>query len=265
MNKTTRAGMSGKGFYAALSLSVAMVGAACWYAYSETGRTAPPRAESSITQQTTSGTTVSAAATLPPAAASTTAASVTVTTAEAEEAAAILRRTTTVTTPRSERIFTETETALTTAPAAQPAAPVEGTVIQPFSRGELVRSGTTGIWQTHNGTDFAAAVGTDVYAVLDGTVIAVERDALWGVTVTLLHESGAVTRYCGLNENLNVQAGDVIPRGTVIGAVGDTNEAESAMEPHLHFDVLINDRFADPEEFLAGGLPQQETTESTAE
>ena len=32
MKKTANAGASGKGFYAALSLSVAMVGAACWYA-----------------------------------------------------------------------------------------------------------------------------------------------------------------------------------------------------------------------------------------
>ena len=259
MNKTTRAGMSGKGFYAALSLSVAMVGAACWYAYSETGRTVPKRPESSIVQQQTTATAQAQTSTTStvPETASTRTETVT-TTAEAEEAAAILRRT--VTTPVSTRIYTETETALTTAPVELPLAPVAGTVVQPFSKGELVKSGTTGIWQTHNGTDYAAAIGTDVCAVLDGTVIAVERDALWGVIVTMLHDSGAVTRYCGLNEALNVQAGDIIQRGTVIGVIGDTNEAESAMEPHLHFDVLINDRFVDPEMFLSGETGMQETT-----
>ena len=44
MKQNTHAGMSGKGFYAALTLSAAMVGAACWYAYSEAGKLTPPAA-----------------------------------------------------------------------------------------------------------------------------------------------------------------------------------------------------------------------------
>ena len=53
MKKSTRAGMNGKGFYAALSLSIAMVGAACWYAYSQAGKLMPPTVpQSSIAQET---------------------------------------------------------------------------------------------------------------------------------------------------------------------------------------------------------------------
>jgi murein DD-endopeptidase MepM/ murein hydrolase activator NlpD len=82
-------------------------------------------------------------------------------------------------------------------------------------------------------------------------------DALFGVTVSVLHENGTVTRYCGLNETLCVQAGDVVLRGAVLGTVGDTNEAERAEVPHLHFEVLRNDAYVDPESYFAGALSVQ--------
>lgn len=269
MKNQNTAGSAGKGFYAALSLSVAMVGAACWYAYRESGRVAvQQRPESSITMQEDARQT-----TAPVTSRTTTVHSTTITTAsaEAEEAAAILNRGTTTaqitlpttTTPVSTKLR-ETEPAATTAPVEFPIVPVSGVIIQGFSGGELVKSKTTGIWATHNGTDYAAPIGTEVVCTLDGTVTAVEHDALWGVCVTVLHDTGAVTRYCGLSEGLNVQAGDIIPRGTVIGAIGDTNEAESALEPHLHYEVKINGSYVDPESFLLG-VYQAETTAVAAD
>lgn len=265
MKKTANSGASGKGFYAALSLSIAMVGAACWYAYTGTGkRQLPETAESSNlaeytaplmtsdtrrqeqpATQTTASTTVTQTQTTPAS-----------TAPDAEAAAAVLHKTTEKST---------TVTAETAAPVEKPMMPVEGEVIQHFSKGELVKSETTGIWQTHNGTDIAAAPGTEVRAVLDGTVTAVDRDALWGICVTILHENGTVTRYCGLNEGLNTEAGQVIPRGTVIGAVGDTNEAESSLKPHLHFEVLQNDVYTDPESFIAVSQSVPKNTKTTAE
>ncbi len=253
MKKSTRAGMNGKGFYAALSLSIAMVGAACWYAYSQAGKLMPPTVpQSSIAQETAQPKQTTA----PPAAQTQPPVTITrpvYTTApqpqEAEEAAAILRHTTPA----------ETEPpapapAVTEAPVEQPILPVDGKVILPFSQGELIKSPTTGIWSTHNGVDIAVSLGTEVVAAEDGTVTFAGREALWGIVVTMLHENGTVTRYCGLNEGLNVQAGAVIPRGTVLGAVGDTNEAESAEETHLHFEVMQNDRYIDPASYFAGAL-----------
>jgi murein DD-endopeptidase MepM/ murein hydrolase activator NlpD len=249
MMNPLRTGSSGKGFYAALSLSLAMVGAACWYAYSHTGTKKPERtapAQTSTAQITT---------TRPP---QTTAASET----QAEQAAAIFHRKTTLTeyttttTTTTVTTLTFTVPAVTAAPVEQPVPPVQGKSILAFSHGELMKSGTTGIWATHNGTDFAAAIGSDVYCTLDGTVTEIKRDPLWGVCVTVLHNDGTVSRYCGLNEALNVQSGNVLERGTVIGTVGNTNEAESAMEPHLHFEVMRNDVFIDAEFFLMGVDPE---------
>lgn len=250
MENQKRAGSTGKSFYAALSLSVAMVGAACWYAYSETGRLKPPAITEPIPVTDSTEPPVTAA---PKHTAVTTERPAvmqhTETTAvEAEEAAAILKRTTA---PAEQTLPPPAETQ---APAEQPLLPVEGGVLLPFSQGELIKSPTTGIWQTHNGTDYAVPPGTEVRCTEDGTVVMVEQDPLFGVSVTLLHGSGAVTRYCGLNESLNVQAGDIIGRGTVIGTVGTTNEIESAEEPHLHFEVLCNDAFIDPESYFGGAL-----------
>ena len=256
MKEQTSAGMTGKSFYAALSLCIAMVGAACWYAYSHSGRRTPPRTGTGLTEQmpeTTLSSTSAAGQTVPSDTGEAWTAQTftqTATTEPAEEAAAILRRKTTA--------LTTTETAATTAAVELPAEPVAGRIVQPFSGGELVKSGTTGIWQTHNGTDYAAPLGTEVVCVLDGTVSGICSDPLWGVCVTVLHEDGTVTRYCGLNEGLSVTAGAVLERGAVIGAVGATAEAESRTEPHLHFEVMQNGRYVDPEEFLFGSKAQDE-------
>lgn len=246
MKNAKSAGMSGKGFYVALSLCVAMVGAACWYAYSETSKpqigpdassaadpvhtTTPSPIVTTTTASTTARTTTSATRTAP----------------STEDVLAIFpSRTTTATT-------TTTVTATTTAPAELPVYPVPGEVLQPFSNGELVKSSTTGIWQTHNGVDFAASLGDEVAAVADGTVTAVERDPLWGVCVTILHNDGVTSRYCGLNEGLSVSAGEVLERGTIIGTVGNTNESESTMDSHLHFEMRSNESYIDPIAYLQG-------------
>ena len=245
MKQTTHAGMTGKSFYAALSLSVAMVGAACWYAWSESDKlsrravpeqswSAPERPQSTLPQTTPPQTAPPKSAetapvqTVPP---QRTAPAVT---EAAEEAAAILRRT-------EPAVPAETlPPPAETAPAELlPMLPVSGEILQRFSQGELVKSETTGIWSTHNGNDYAVPLGTEVLCTNDGTVAAVGRDALWGVCVTVLHENGTETRYCGLNENLNVQAGDVIVRGTVLGTVGSTNEAESALRCAAMNGILI--------------------------
>ncbi len=254
MKTGKQAGMTGKGFYVALSLCVAMVGAACWYAYTESD---PPNLSSQAehstpSSQTTTGTTTTPVAT---SATSTTwrtsRTRTTTTTPATQQAAAILTKSTTTQT-------TTTQTVTTTAPVERPIKPLDGAVIQPFSHGELVKSPTTGIWQTHNGVDLAAALGTEVCCAADGTVTAIDRDALWGICVTVQHTDGTVTRYCGLNEGLTVTAGQVLERGDVLGAVGATAEAESGLEPHLHFEVLQNDCYVDPETYWQD-LPQPET------
>ncbi len=119
-------------------------------------------------------------------------------------------------------------------------------ILAMFSGGELVKSITTGSWQTHNGIDIEAEVGSEVYAVSNGEIMEINNDPVWGVTVLLDHHNGYVTRYCGLSNGLEVQLGDMMVSGDLIGTVGNTADIESALSPHLHIEILHNGNYIDP-------------------
>lgn len=241
-------------FYLVLALCAVMIGVSCWFAYTQTANDLTIQLDSAL--DSASNTAGMRAAESSPAAAETTARSaahvpeaVTTlpetapeTTADAQDAAAVI----TETQPQT------TETAEEAAASAKLAAeyPITGEIIAPFSNGELVKSATTGVWQTHNGIDIAAAVGDEVRAMSDGVVEAVEEDPLWGVCVTIDHKNGVRSRYCNLNAGLTVNTGDSVTCGMVIGAVGDTADMESALESHLHFEVMQGNSYVDPVSFI---------------
>ena len=137
-------------------------------------------------------------------------------------------------------------------PARKYSIPVNGQIIQEFSGDELIKNQTTGAWQTHYGMDIAANPGDEVRAMYEGTVTDVLEDPLWGVTVVIDHGEGISARYCGLNKGLNVTKDDKVSSQDVIGAVGDTMDIESSMEPHLHFEVLKNGKYINPLDFING-------------
>ncbi|MBR1528392.1 MAG: peptidoglycan DD-metalloendopeptidase family protein [Oscillospiraceae bacterium] len=133
--------------------------------------------------------------------------------------------------------------------------PIEGEIIEDFSNGELVKSKTTGIWQTHNGIDIAGTVGDAVCAAGAGLITNIENDALWGVTVTIDHQNGLTSRYCNLNSGLAVSVGDRVETGTVLGAIGTTADIESSLPAHLHFELLQGENYLNPAEYLTA--PEQ--------
>lgn len=136
--------------------------------------------------------------------------------------------------------------------------PLDGEILESFSNGELVKSATTGVWQSHNGIDIAGTLGDAVCAMNAGIVENIENHPLWGVTITIDHQNGIYSRYCNLNTGVTVNAGDKVEAGAVIGALGDTADIESAMETHLHFEVLRGEVYLDPVAYI-------QSTETTAE
>ena len=128
--------------------------------------------------------------------------------------------------------------------------PVSGKVQKEYAKDRLLYSKTMDDWRTHCGIDFSAEVGTSVVAVADGTVLEVFYDKLNGITVTLQHEDGCLSRYANLTSLETVQQGQVIAQGEIVGQVGETALFEMEDPPHLHFELESDGKSIDPMEKL---------------
>ena len=134
--------------------------------------------------------------------------------------------------------------------ALETASPIPGTEVAGYSMEALSYNETTRDWRTHNGIDLAADPGTQVRAAADGTVYTTYEDESLGTTVVIRHLGGYTTRYCSLDKELEVKAGDEVVLGQAIGTVGTTALIENSLGPHVHFSVSHQDRPMDPAEFL---------------
>ena len=119
-----------------------------------------------------------------------------------------------------------------------------------FSMTELLYNETMRDWRTHDGIDIAAEDGTAVCAAMDGTVSSVTEDPLMGTSVTVRHEGERETVYACLSSGVEVEAGDDVTAGQVIGFVGESATAEASLGPHLHFSVRENGEAVDPSAYL---------------
>jgi len=99
---------------------------------------------------------------------------------------------------------------------------------------------------SHKGVDLTAPTGTDVFAVLDGQVIASGKQKGYGNYVMLDHGNGIVTLYGHHRRNF-VQEGEIVRRGQKIAEVGRTGNATG---PHLHFELRKDGAAQNPLPYL---------------
>jgi len=98
----------------------------------------------------------------------------------------------------------------------------------------------------HDGTDFAADEGEDNYAAFDGTVIQAGENGGYGLSVTIEHSGGVETLY-GHFSDIDVEVGQKVKSGQVLGQAGSTGDVTG---PHLHFEVHVDGTPVDPVPFL---------------
>jgi len=90
------------------------------------------------------------------------------------------------------------------------------------------------LWSTvHTGLDFAAAEGTPLVAVAQGTITETAYDGAYGNKTVLTLEDGTEVWYCHQSSQ-TVSVGDEVAPGETIGAVGSTGNTTG---PHLHLEV----------------------------
>lgn len=104
----------------------------------------------------------------------------------------------------------------------------------------------------HLGVDFAAPIGTPVWAVADGTVTRAGFEGGGGNTISIRHAMGYETYYLHLSKfGKNVTTGARVEQGQVIGYVGSTGTSTG---PHLDYRVRRNGQWVNPlrEKFAPG-------------
>lgn len=123
--------------------------------------------------------------------------------------------------------------------------------IQPVSNKDLRKTasgyGTRidpiyGTSKFHEGMDFSAPQGTDVYATGDGTVVQMGWQSGYGNRIVIDHGFGYQTVYAHLRD-FRTKLGKKVVRGEVIGGVGSTGKSTG---PHLHYEVHVKGKVVNP-------------------
>lgn len=136
--------------------------------------------------------------------------------------------------------------------------------IQPVNNKDLKRIGSYfgyrmdpfyKVQKFHEGVDFTAPVGTEIYASGNGVVtIAGRNSGGYGNEVIIDHGFTYSTRYAHLSKIL-VRQGEKVKRGQVIGLVGNTGKSTA---PHLHYEVRKNGRAVNPIYFFYSDITPEE-------
>lgn len=98
----------------------------------------------------------------------------------------------------------------------------------------------------HTGIDIGGTESSPIYAVADGKVESVGSDPDYGNTVVIDH-GVYETMYAHLSQ-IDVEAGDRVSAGDVIGKMGSTGVSTG---PHLHFEIRIEGEHINPLKILS--------------
>ncbi len=101
-------------------------------------------------------------------------------------------------------------------------------------------------YEFHAGMDIGGDRGDIVTAPANGTVTKAGWEGGYGNLIEIDHGNGLTTRYGHLSRG-DVNIGDTIQRGQIIGLIGSTGRSTG---PHLHFELRLNEKPINPRRFL---------------
>jgi murein DD-endopeptidase MepM/ murein hydrolase activator NlpD len=100
----------------------------------------------------------------------------------------------------------------------------------------------------HEGLDFSANIGDDIYATGGGVVKHAGRKSTYGNLVIIDHGYGYETYYAHLSAfGKGIKAGATVERGDKVGLAGTSGRS---VGPHLHYEIYKDGKSVDPINFL---------------
>lgn len=134
--------------------------------------------------------------------------------------------------------------------------PVSGNLLAAHDLETLVYSTTMNDYRVHCGLDIAAQPGAAVVAAAAGTVSQIWEDPMMGQCLSIRHTGGGMTIYRNLASVIpaGIAEGVEVRAGQLIGNIGETAMIEIAEEPHLHFEMLVNDDYVNPLDYLSASV-----------
>ncbi|MCD4736220.1 MAG: M23 family metallopeptidase [Bacteroidales bacterium] len=107
----------------------------------------------------------------------------------------------------------------------------------------------------HEGIDFTAPTGTNIYATGAGVVVEAKRSrGGYGLMIVIDHGYGYTTLYAHLSK-FEVRVGQKVIRGQIIGKVGNTGLSSG---PHLHYEVHKANKKVNPVYYFYNDLTPEE-------
>jgi murein DD-endopeptidase MepM/ murein hydrolase activator NlpD len=98
--------------------------------------------------------------------------------------------------------------------------------------------------ELHTGVDWGAPMGTPIFAAGNGAIEEIGVKGGYGKYVRIRHANGYETAYGHMTAFARgLDVGSKVRQGQVIGFVGSTGLSTGS---HVHFEIVINDRFVDP-------------------
>ncbi|MDE6294134.1 MAG: M23 family metallopeptidase, partial [Clostridiales bacterium] len=127
--------------------------------------------------------------------------------------------------------------------------PINGAEVgMDYADDKIVYWQTLDLWQWHPAVDFVGS--GNVFAIMDGKVLDVEKTTIEGNVVTIEHGDGYVSIYKSLGNDVTVKKGDTVKSGDKIGVASTAMMSELDQGAHVHFELKKNGKYVNPSTLL---------------